>query len=166
MKRSLSRIRGAGFILWHARHLLYHVLLGLVWAWLLREIWQEFDIRFVLTSVFFALLPDVEHVWYFVTYGKSATYTQSIKNLIRSRQWRKVAVFIEHGHKDQTELQFHNIYTIGLLLVFLAMSIVWDVRIVTVAAGSSVIHYVFDIFDDVMILGYVNRNWTRWGKSD
>lgn len=165
MRRSIARIRGLAFILWHARHEFYHILLGLMWAWVLREAWDEFSARWILFSVLGSLLPDAEHFVYFITYGRRDPYTRQIVSMILKRQWRALTVFIEHGHKYQTDLSYHNVYTIALLLGVAVLSVAYDWRVWVIVTGAMIIHYLFDIVDDIVTLGYVNPNWKRWGNG-
>ena len=65
MRRSVARIKGLGFILWQTRHMVYHVMLGLLWAWFLRERWGEFNPKWIAMAVVGSLLPDLDHLNYF-----------------------------------------------------------------------------------------------------
>lgn len=165
MRKTTAKIRGLGFIVWHARHELYHILLGLVWAWFLRELWQEFNFRWVVLAIFGSLLPDAEHILYFLSYGKSDTYTKDIVDYIKKRQWRVLTAFIETGHKYNTNLAYHNFYTVCILGFCIVCAFVFDWRSLIVFIGAMVIHYLFDIADDIVTLGYINENWKRWGKG-
>lgn len=158
-------MKGLIYILWHARHELYHVLLGLMWAWFLREVWNEFNLRWIWVSVIGSLLPDADHLLYFITYGRKDIYTQNIKSLFRNHQWRDLTVFMENGHKYQTNLTSHNIYFVCLLIVLSAVSFLveWEVGFILFVA--MVIHYLFDIADDFLVLGTINPNWKRWGRD-
>ena len=159
MRRSLARVRGIGFILWHARHMFYHMLLGVVWAWILREWWSQFNPRWFIVSIFGSLLPDSEHLIYFLTYGRKDAYTRNIRAFLRNHQWRIVTVFIEKGHKHNTRLRFHNVYIILFLLALTTICLLFDWNSWVVLFGAMVIHYVFDIFDDFVTLGRINSNW-------
>lgn len=160
-----ARVRGAGFILWHSRHELYHVLLGLVWAWYLRERWNEFNLRWIWYSVIGSLLPDIDHLLYFFVYGRKEPYTRQIAQFLRAGQWRNVTIFIETGHKMNTHLFTHNYYIMAMLLAlsFLSSFVEWNVGVVLF--GAMIIHYSFDVADDLIILGHLNENWKRWGKA-
>lgn len=164
MRRSVIRMRGVGFILWHSRHEMYHVLLGLVWAWFLRETWGEFRWYWVILSVFAALLPDMEHVIYWLGQGKMDKYSRNVKMLLRTRQWRNAWLYVEKNHKHQTNLSYHNIYMVVLLFIVGIISFYFDWKARTIFFGATLSHYVFDIFDDYVTLGYLNANWKRWGK--
>lgn len=164
MKRSVARIRGIGFILWHARHEFYHILLGLLWAWFLRERWNEFNPRWIWWSLIASLLPDADHLLYFIVYGRRDWYSRTVRSFLKTGEWRNLVVFIENGHKRQTRLASHNFYVMGFLfLCALASSFVeWQLGVILF--GAMFIHYLFDIVDDLLMLGYVNENWKRWGR--
>src|SRR3972149_7795300 len=98
MRRSLRKVKGLGFILWHARHVFYHIILGLLWAWYLRERWNEFNLRWIWFSVIGSLLPDVDHLFYFIGHGRHDDYTVQVRQFLKSRQWRALTVFMEIGH--------------------------------------------------------------------
>lgn len=166
MRRSFARIKGIGFILWHARHEMYHALLGVAWAWFLREQWHEFNWKWLLLAIFGSLLPDAEHFYYFFTYGKKDVYSRQVKAFLKQRQWRFLATFIESGHKYNTNLAFHNIYVVAGLLCATGIGLFFGSRLWVVLFGAMIIHYMFDIFDDIITLGYVNPNWKRWGRSN
>ena len=44
----------------------------------------------------------------------------------------------------------------------LSSMVEWRVGIILF--GAMVIHYIFDIADDLIILGRVNTSWRRWGR--
>jgi len=165
MYRGLAKAKGAGFILWHARHMVYHVLIGLMWAWFLRERWGEFNPLWIWTAVAGSILPDVDHFFYFFGSGKQDQYTRNIVDFLKRRQWRSVVVFIENGHKNNTNLSFHNIYITGIFLVgsWLSSFVDWEVGVIVF--GAVVSHYLFDMFDDFVQLGTLNANWKRWGRG-
>lgn len=165
LRKSVARMRGIGFILWHSRHEFYHIAIGLLWAWFLRERWGEFNFRWVALSVFGSLLPDADHFWYFFTYGKEAPYTQTVKELIRDRKWRMVAAFIESGHKDNTSLTLHNYYFMAVLLGGAAVSLLIEFEAGVILFGAMLLHYLFDVVDDIVVIGSVNPNWRRWGNG-
>lgn len=164
MGKSVARIRGLGFVLWHARHEFYHILLGLLWAWFLRERWHEFNPRWIWLSLFASLLPDADHLLYFFMYGRRDQYSMMVKAFLRDRQWRTLTVFMEHGHKRQTNLASHNYLFMLVLLALSLVSSLFAWRVGTILFGAMLIHYLFDIADDFLILGHLNPNWRRWGK--
>ena len=164
MRRSLARIRGVGFILWQSRHMGYHVLLGLVWAWFLRERWGEFNPKWVWTAVGGSVLPDIDHINYFLGYGRKDSYTQQVWNYLKNRQWRNLAYFIATGHKLNTNLSYHNVYMVAILILLSVVASFFDWQVGVILFGAMVGHYLFDMVDDVVQLGSINPNWKRWGR--
>jgi hypothetical protein len=165
IRRGFAHVKGLGFILWRARHEFYHALLGVAWAWVLREVWNEFNVKWLMLSVFASLLPDLEHLFYWVSEGHRDPYVKKIRSFVRNGEWRAVAMHIEKGHKDVTELSYHNIYVVIGLLVATGLCFLFDWNLWVVIFGAMVLHYLFDIADDFVILGYLNTNWKRWGKG-
>lgn len=164
MINPLRRVKGLGFILWQARHMAYHVMLGLLWAWYLRELWGEFNRVWIATSVIGSLLPDIDHLNYFLGYGRRDTYTQQVFAYIRRHQWRNLFHFIATGHKNNTSLSYHNMYVVGALVALVLCASFVDWQIGVVLFGAMVSHYLFDIADDIVQLGGINPNWKRWGR--
>jgi hypothetical protein len=165
MSRSLARVRGLGFIFWHARHEFYHALLGIAWAWIIREWWGEFNIKWIIISVFGSLLPDIEHLYYFIAHRTNDGYALQVIRALREHEWRLLTLFIEKGHKRNTNLAFHNIYVIFFLFLMATLCVVFDWNSWVVLIGAMIIHYLFDIADDIITLGYLNPNWKRWGRA-
>lgn len=164
MQKSLLRIKGLGFILWQARHMAYHVMLGLLWAWFLRERWGEFNPTWIVTAVIGSLLPDLDHLNYFFGYGKRDSYTKQVIEYIRDRQWRNLFSFLATGHKKNTNLAYHNVYMVTFLLVVSMVASLVDWQVGVVLFGAMVGHYCFDMADDIVQLGGFNSNWKRWGR--
>lgn len=165
MRPSVARIKGLGFIFWHAKHEFFHVLLGLIWAWFLRERWGEFNVRWIGLSILGSLLPDIDHFFYFFTYGKMDAYTVQVRSLFKNKQWRALTSFIESGHKHNTNLASHNFYFMGILFLVALLSSFFSWEAGVILFGAMLIHYFFDIADDLLRLGKVNSNWKRWGRA-
>lgn len=143
----------------------YHVLIGFVWAWFLREKWGEFNLGWIWLSIIGSLLPDIDHFFYFFTYGKYDSYTQQLKGLILERKWRRLSLFVSKNHKFNTELTSHNLYFIAFLFGLSFISSIFDWQTGMILFGAMILHYTFDIFDDLMMLGTINPNWKRWGRK-
>lgn len=164
MKRSVARIRGLGFILWQARHYAYHIFVGLVWAWALREYWNEFNTRWITTAIIGSVIPDLDHLVYFLTYGRRDWYTKQIRAFLRDHEWRTLTKFVANGHKYNTSLATHNYYFMVFLAVLSVGSFFYDWKVGVVFFGAMVLHYLFDVWDDIAMLGKVNSNWRRAWK--
>lgn len=163
--RSIDRVKGAGYILWHGKHMVFHVLLGLMWAWFLRELWNEFNVKWIIASVVGSLLPDVDHFLYFFTYGKRDPYARTVVTFFKNREWRVLTTFLARGHKQNTSLTFHNYYTVVFCIGITAVASRFDWQAGVVLFGAMTSHFLFDIVEDVTILGRVNPNWKRWGRG-
>lgn len=164
MRPVFSRIRGFGFLVWQARHMTYHIMLSFLWVWFLREIWHELNGRWIAIAAIGSILPDVDHLRYYFTYGRKDIYVKHIFTYFRKKQWRLLFQFIAMNHKHNTSLSYHNIY-IALLFVlgaFVASMIDWQSGVVLF--GAIVSHFVFDMADDAVQLGGLNPNWYRWGR--
>ena len=157
-------VYGAGFILWQARHMAYHVMLGLLWVWFLRELWGELHVSWIVAGALGSIVPDLDHIQYFLSYGKNDSYTKQIFSYIRHGEWRMLFRFVATGHKHNTSLQYHNVYVLALFMVstMAAASVDWQMGVVLLGAISS--HYIFDMADDIVQLGGINPNWKRWGR--
>lgn len=165
MGQVLLRVKGLGYIVWQSRHMAYHVMIGLLWAWFLRERWGEFNPTWIGTAVIGSVLPDIEHISYFLGYGKQDAYAKEVLRLIKDHHWRQVFQFIAVGHKHNTSLAYHNLYTVVGLILFSCIASIIDWQVGVVLFGAMVFHYFFDIADDLIQLGNLNPNWKRWGRS-
>jgi hypothetical protein len=158
------RIRSVGFILWQSRHMMFHVLLGLLWAWFLWNRWDEFAFKWVVAAVVGSLLPDLDHIVYFLTYGKKDTYTKTVVTYFKNRKWRVLTTFLAKEHKHNTSLAFHNYYTTGFCMIVAAVASMIDWELGVVLFGSMASHFLFDIGEDLVLLRRINPNWRRWGR--
>lgn len=165
MYRSIARVKGAGYILWHGKHIVFHVLLGLMWAWMLRELWNVFNSIWILTAVIGSLLPDVDHFLYFFTYGKRDPYTRTVVTFFKNRQWRVLTTFIARNHKRNTSLTFHNYYAVLFCIIGTLFALYTGWRAGVMLFGAMTGHFLFDIFEDIILLGHLNANWSRWGSG-
>jgi hypothetical protein len=164
MKLSLARIKGLGFILWHARHQAVHVSFGLIWAWVLRELWHQFNTTWIFVSILGSEIPDTDTLFYIFLYGRKEPIALQMKKFLRNHEWRAAAVFYSKEHKYNTNLMYHNYYFILFLFILAIISSLINWHIGIIFFGAMIIHYIIDITDDLIVLGKVNQNWKRWGK--
>jgi len=142
-----------------------HVFLGLMWAWFLRELWHELNAKWIITAAIGSVLPDVDHLLYYTTYGKRELYTKVIVKLIKYHMWRLLVRFVEWGHKYNVNLLFHNFYVMAALVALTVISYLGNWRFGVILLGAMVTHFVFDAFEDLLLLGRFNPNWMRWGRG-
>ena len=163
--RYLWTVRTAARLVFMSKHELTHVLLGLVYAWFLREWWGEFSVRQIWWAVFASLLPDVDHLIFFFFYGRNDPYSRQVKKLLRDGQVSSLFSYVMKGHKHNTNLWSHNIYIVFILLFVSFLSYQFDWKLGLVLFGAMALHFIFDIVDDFLILHGLNPNWRRWGLS-
>lgn len=161
----MTKIRGLGFLFWNGRHMVYHLLLGAMWMWVVQDQIGIYSASLLLWSLFGSVFPDFEHLLFFFTYGKSDEYTAWVKTYIKHKDWRVLIRFLEKGHKYNTKLRYHNIYTIMLLSIMTIAFFRFQLYVGFIFTGAMTIHYLFDILDDLATLGKFNKNWYRWGKT-
>src|SRR3989338_7158222 len=133
----LNPFRSSIRVVWYSRHELYHVLIGIVYAWFLREAWGVFQWHQVLWSIFGSLLPDVDHLIFFFFYGRNDAYSLKAKSLLKHGGLSQLIPFLAREHKHNTNLWSHNVFVISFL---------------------------FDITEDLILLRALNPNWKRWGR--
>lgn len=165
IRRSVARVKSVGWIIWHTKHEITHILFGLVWAWFLRELWGEFNPRWVWFSVGASVLPDIDHILYFYTYGKKDAFSVQTRFYLRHFQIRNLWNLWENGHKYNSGLATHNLFTVGGLFVLSIVSYFYEWQTAVVLFGAMLIHYGFDMVDDLIVLGSLNPNWKRLGRS-
>lgn len=143
------------------KHTFTHLLIGLVFSWVLREIWQELSGWYIFLSIMASILPDADHFVYFFTYGKKDWYAREVRKLLRQGQIRTLAFFLKDNHKFNTGLATHNIYYIAGFFVLSLVSFLHDSKTGVVIFGAIVLHLLFDVVDDLLVLGHINENWKR-----
>lgn len=164
MRPVFSRIRGIGFLVWQARHMAYHVMLGLLWVWFLRERWGTLRISWIFLGAIGSIIPDIDHLVYYCTYGRKDKYVTHIFGYFYKKQWRNLFQFIAINHKHNTSLTYHNVYVAAVFVLGAVVASFLNWRIGVVVCGAIVSHFVFDMVEDVVELGRLNPNWTRWGR--
>lgn len=143
------------------KHTFTHLLLGLLYAWFLREVWQELSAWYIFLAALASVLPDVDHFIYFFTYGRREWYAIEVRKLMRQGQIRTMLYFMKHNHKYNTGLATHNLYFLGLFFLLSFISFQFDSKTGVVIFGAIVLHLLFDLIDDLWILGHLNENWKR-----
>lgn len=157
-------VKKVGWVAWHLKHEMTHILIGVSLAWFLRELWGQFSAKQLYLAIAGSLLPDLDHFVFFFFYGRKDPYSLQVKRFLRQGQFANLALFMAEGHKENTNLWSHNIYNIALLILGIILCYQFDWKIGIVLLGSMVLHFVFDIVDDFVVLGTINPNWKRWGR--
>ncbi len=155
----IRRIRSLGFYLWHMNHMLTHMLIGMVYAWILREVWQQISTQYIILAAFGSVVIDIDHLLYFFTYGRHEWYAFEVRKLLRQGQLRTLWLFWKYNHKSNTGLATHNVYFVGFFIFLSLLSFQHDWKTGVVLFGAIVLHLIYDMFDDVMMLGHLNKSW-------
>lgn len=160
-----GKFKSAKKIVSSLKHEFIHVLIGVAYAWSLREVWGQFEVRQIVWAVFGSLLPDVDHFIFFFFYGRNDPYSLGVKKFLRERNLAQLSSFMLTGHKQNTNLWSHNLYTTLILVSLAFLSSLLDWKLGVVLFGSMFLHFVFDILDDLLVLHSLNPNWKRWGRQ-
>lgn len=158
-------MKSVGYILWHAKHEITHVILGILWAWYLSGWWGAWHIMWFIAGGIAGLLPDADHIYYFVMYGRNDPYSQTVRVLWKKKRWMELVLTLQQGHKKNTHLMLHNFFTILLLLFCLWVVLLNNMRLLVILIGALLSHFLFDVVEDVVLLKKINANWFRWGRS-
>lgn len=160
--RYVRRIKTIGIdFITCGKHIFTHILIGLVYAWFLREWWQELSIPYTVLAAFGSVMIDLDHVIYFFTYGRKEWYAQEVRKLLKQGQLRSLMYFLKTNHKYNAGLATHNIYFLAGFFLLSLVSFQFDWKSGVVIFGAIVLHLLLDILDDLWVLGYLNPNWKR-----
>ena len=163
--RKIRKVTKIPFLFWYARHELVHMLLGLVYIYILGQIWGEINRYQIFLAVFGSLLIDLDHVLYYIYYGRHDDYSKHVISLFRHGNLKTLFGFLKDNHKDNTNLMTHNIYFVVIFTGLLLASFWYDWKARTIVFGAIVIHLIFDMVDDIWMKGRLNENWMRWGRN-
>jgi hypothetical protein len=142
-------------------HMLIHALLGVAAAYFILSVFPEAPkTTLVIYGVLGGLLPDIDHFIYYFFYGKNSQYAQIAKYFILKKQLRNWAKFVKTNHKQNTGLYSHNFISLLLSVsLFVYFGLRKDHPGFAVFALSWSIHYLFDIFEDLLFFRRLNPNW-------
>lgn len=163
--RYLHRIHRIPFLIWYSKHELTHILIGLVFAWFLRELWMELSPRYIFLSIIGSLIIDADHLLYLFVYARHEWYSVEARKILRQGQIGTLLRFWRDNHKQNTGLLSHNIYFLIFFFCVSAASFYFDWKGAVVFFGAIVLHLLFDIFDDLWVLGKINENWKHLTRS-
>lgn len=160
MKRILRVSKSSAAFVWHAKHVLTHLLIGVGWFFLLEYFYPGLPTQYFYLALFASLLPDLEHIYFLLVKKPTSRYTKEIMHLIQQGKMVELFRFVEKKHKYETFLPFHHIITPLVALIGCGIAIHIDRFGTAVFWGAFTLHYVFDIVEDVVLLGKLNPNWT------
>lgn len=141
-------------------HILIHILLGLICALIISREFQGENLFLLLICGFLGnTLPDLDHVIYYLTYGKDSEYSQIIKLFIKERDFKEVKDFLRENHKYLTGLYSHTILS-PLIIGFLTYFFYTKNKIYLATLFLSItVHFSYDILEDLLFFKRLNPNW-------
>lgn len=141
-------------------HILIHVLLGFICALSISKKFGSENLFLLLFSGFLGnTLPDVDHLIYYLTYGKDSEYSQIIKLFIKEKDFKEVKKFLRENHKYLTGLYSHTIISpiVSSALTYLFLN---KNRIYMATFFLSItVHFLYDILEDLLFFKKLNPNW-------
>jgi len=148
-------------------HMLIHLVIG-VSIGLLFVKFQDvgLSITFLFLMGMASLIPDLEHFVFFFTYGRKSTYTKDLlKQLKLDGIVRGFWGYCSRNHKKQNALYLHDGLTpvIFLMIGFLLLDKSKNYQAALIF--SLAFHYIYDIFEDFLMMGSLNPNWKRGTKT-
>src|SRR5689334_5476636 len=150
MPRVRKVARVATSTLWHGKHELTHLLMGLFWLMFLSHLDPEVTKKFIPLALIGSLFPDLEHlIFHFIT-NRNNPYSKDVKQFLRKRQLLALTKYLEENHKTESYLPLHNIFVVAIVIVA-TMVAFWNGEEATVVfLGAIALHYVFDMADDII----------------
>ncbi|MFC1700441.1 metal-dependent hydrolase, partial [Patescibacteria group bacterium] len=135
-------------------HLLIHIFLGVASALLVNKLFPASDVRGLIgLGVIGNTLPDLDHVIYFLTYGKKTEYSTMVKNLLSAKRISELRKFLKQNHKYLTGLYSHTllspVITSLLSLYFFRKS---ESYLLALFLSFSA-HFIYDIVEDFLFFG-------------
>jgi len=137
-----------------------HILLGVLCGVIIGRVFNITNLWvLILIGIFGNLIPDIDHVIYFFTYGKKSEYSEIIGELLSKRQISEIRKYIKRNHKYLTGLYSHTlispIVTSLLSYYFFTRG---EVYLLTLTLSISA-HFIYDILEDFLFFGKLNKNW-------
>jgi len=141
-------------------HMSIHILWGVIIALTIKKFLADISLFLLLTvGVLGSLLPDFDHVLYIFIYGRKSEYSRFIRQFISQKQLKKTFWFCKNNHKLNTGLYSHNILTMIVILMLSINSIISKNYLLATFFLAWSIHYLYDIFEDLLFFGKINKNW-------
>lgn len=147
--------------------MLIHFLMG-IFLGLLFVKYEDINLstRFLFLMGISALIPDLEHVVFFFTYGRKTDYTRNLlKQMKKDGVIKGFYWYCAKNHKSQNSLYLHDgllpVLFLGIGFFLLDGSKIYQAAFVF----SLAFHYIYDIFEDYLMIGSLNNNWKRGSRA-
>lgn len=147
-------------------HMYIHIGFGLIVILAYKLLGHSFTFSEQVVLICTSIIPDMEHLLYFGTYGKKTSYTQRAINVYKKDGFLAVCKFLSQNHKENTSLYLHNVL-IPISFSFIGY-VIYTQGLLFLSAIPYVVvsHYLYDIFEDLLMSGKLNPNWyLQFNKS-
>lgn len=145
-------------------HMVIHLGCGvLVWA----VMGQDLGWVGLMAAIVGSFFPDLEHFVFYYTYGRKTEYARTVKRLIREGDLKGYYNFCLNNHK-KVQLYGHSLVSTVIVAGLIWLTSRSGVNYWGVFLVGALGHYGFDMFEDLMLLGKLNRNWygpIAWVKN-
>ena len=149
-------------------HIFIHLLFGLLCAVTISKYFADKNISIlIIFSLFGSMVPDIDHVVYYFTYGKDSEYSRIIKMFVKERDFKDIKQFLRDNHKYLTGLYSHTLISpaVSIFLTYLFFQ-KQSIYFATLFFSISV-HFIYDILEDLLFFGKLNPNWfLRFNKKN
>lgn len=143
-----------------ALHLLIHVSLGILAAVFVYKLFPTSKLGGLISlGIIGNTVPDIDHVIYFLTYGKKTEYSTMVKALVSAKQISELRKFLKQNHKYLTGLYSHTLLSPIITSLLSIISYKRDNSYLLTLFLSITTHFVYDIIEDLLFFGKLNRNW-------
>lgn len=143
-----------------------HLSLGLLVAVVIYYLLGGNLFHLLLVSAVASFLPDIDHLFYLFIYGRKSRYATEAREILIKGGVIKYIEYCKINHKENTEIKSHNLLVV-LVLTLVSMLFyakgepLWSAFFI-----SNTLHFVFDVFEDLLFFGKLNGNWwLRFGQG-
>ncbi len=143
-----------------AYHIFIHVLFGFLCALTVSKHYTQENLFSLLLLGFLGnIIPDIDHVIYYFTYGRDSEYSKIIKIFVKERDFKDIKNFLRDNHKYLTGLYSHTLVSF-FLSVFL---VIFFFKKESIYLGtfflSVTVHFLYDMLEDLLFFKKLNPNW-------
>ena len=141
-------------------HEYVHLTLGVISVYLVFFIFPEYSIvKLFIAGLIGSMIPDIDHLFYLFIYGRSDKYASQVRSLLYQKKYNAAVEYCRTHHKENFFILSHNLLT-PLLIIPLFYFFVVNLRpALSVFALAIISHFVFDIFEDLLVNRHLNPNW-------
>lgn len=141
-----------------------HFVFGVA-TWLLSGIiFGRSDLLTFLMAMVGAYLPDGDHLLFIYWYGKETEFSSGIKKALREFGLNGFIDYAKKNHKNNTKIKSHNLLTVTVCVALALYGVIMNSPLIGTLFISWTGHYVFDLLEDLLFFGKLNKNW--WLRFD